>query len=197
MAPQGIAPAASMQHWSAAKLKRAVAAMLLPREDDECSPQPNINLCEKPGISTAKITWIVVGSVFGALIICTLSVLAFLHRRKKKRDASEDKSDRFQAADYGLDDVPSTKRSRAHDIDSKFSPEGSPSGFGRRSRDPLDAPKEAKLSAAQLNDHLDPFDDLDGTNNQWPKRDSSRGSPLRGSPLRGSPLRGSPLQDKS
>ncbi|KAK0663433.1 hypothetical protein QBC41DRAFT_234490 [Cercophora samala] len=193
MAPQGIAPAASMQHWSAANLKRAIAAMLLPREDDrECRPQENINLCEKPGISTAKITWIVVGSVFGALIICTLSVLAFLHRRKKKRDAREDKSDRFQASDYGLDDVPSNKRSRANDSDSKFSPEGSPSGIGRRSRDPLDAPKEAKLSAAQLNDHLSPFDDLGaGGNNQWPKRDSSRGSP------RGSPLRGPPLQHKS
>ncbi|KAK0721242.1 hypothetical protein B0T21DRAFT_294539 [Apiosordaria backusii] len=168
-----------MQHWSAAGFKRAVAAMLLPRED-ECSPQPGINLCEKPGISTASVTWIVVGSVFGALIVGTLSVLAFLHRRKKKRDAREDRSDRFQMSDYGLDDVPSKKRSRANDSDSKFSPEGSPSGFGRRSRDPLDAPKEVKLTAAQLNGHLNPFDDVGaGGNNQWPKRDSSRGSPLK------------------
>ncbi|KAK4177394.1 hypothetical protein QBC36DRAFT_131764 [Triangularia setosa] len=184
MAPQGIAPTASTQHWSAGNLKRAVAAAMLLRREDECSPQPGINLCEKPGISTAQITWIVVGSVFGALIICTLSVLAFLHRRKKKRDAREDKSDRFQMSDYGLDDVATTKRSRANDSDSKFSPESSPSGFGRRSRDPLDAPKEVKLSAAQLDGHLNPFDDIGALgNNQWPKRDSSRGSPLRGSPL--------------
>jgi len=42
--------------------KRAVVGMLQRREDD-CHPQPNVNLCEKPGISSTTVTWIIVGVV--------------------------------------------------------------------------------------------------------------------------------------
>lgn len=46
----------------ASNFKRAVASMLHRREDD-CHPQPGVNLCEKPGISSATVTWIIVGVV--------------------------------------------------------------------------------------------------------------------------------------
>ncbi|KAK4186952.1 hypothetical protein QBC35DRAFT_251961 [Podospora australis] len=194
MAPRtdihGRASAATID-WSAARsFKRAVAALLVGREDDKCSPQPGINLCEKPSISSVNVTWIVVGTVLGVLAVSTIAILLFFHIRRQKRDKKEDETDRFQMSDYGLDEVPSGKSrvgggggARRND-EPRPSPDGSPSGYGRRSRDPLDAPREPKYMASQLNGHLNPnpFDDAvaaaAGPQNQWPKRDTShKGSP--------------------
>lgn len=178
---QGRAPAAAT-HWSAETLKRAVAALLLRREDDKCSPQPGVNLCEKPSISSTHVTWIIVGTVLGVLAISTIAVALFFHLRKQKRDKREDETDRFHMADYGLDEVPSAKggsRGGVRHNSARPSPDGSPAGYGRRSAEPLDAPKEPKYTASQLNGHLNPnpFDDAiaagQGQNQKWPQRDSS------------------------
>jgi hypothetical protein len=49
----------------AGNFKRAVASMLQRRDDDDdkCHPQPGVNLCEKPGISSVSTTWIIVGTL--------------------------------------------------------------------------------------------------------------------------------------
>lgn len=176
---QGRAPAADTL-WSTGTFKRAVAAFLVGREDDKCSPQPGINLCEKPSVSTVNVTWIVVGTVLGVLAASTLGIILFFHFRRQKRDKQEDQDDRFQMSDYGLDEVPGKKSSGSarRNNDPRPSPDGSPSGYGRRSRDPLDAPREPKYTASQLNGHLspNPFDDAvaaGSQSQQWPKRDSS------------------------
>ncbi|KAL2020319.1 hypothetical protein VTK56DRAFT_8547 [Thermocarpiscus australiensis] len=164
--------------------------MLLRREDKDCSPQPGVNLCEKPGISSSTRTWIVVGAVLGALLIGTLSVLAILTIRRRKRDKLEDRDDRFQMSDYGLDELPSSSssrkpRGREDDGGMKRSPDGSPYGYGRQSRDALHAGAEPKYHGGRSNGHLSPFDDAasvrsgngpsdpPSVNQQWPKREGS------------------------
>jgi hypothetical protein len=47
----------------AATVKRAVVNMLVRREDKDCHPQPNVNLCNKPWAAGNEVTWIVVGVV--------------------------------------------------------------------------------------------------------------------------------------
>ncbi|KAL2260521.1 hypothetical protein VTK26DRAFT_5432 [Humicola hyalothermophila] len=165
----------------ATSIRRAVTDVLLRREDKDCHPQPGVNLCEKPRISSTTITWIVVGTALGLLVVGSLSVLIFLHLRRKKRDKREDMEDRFAGLDYGLDDIPGgTAR--------KHRPDVSPNGYGRRSRDPLDAgaePKYQNPGGGRLNGHLNPFDDgvsertANGSSyppsvdQQWPKRETS------------------------
>ncbi|KAK4225441.1 hypothetical protein QBC38DRAFT_264639 [Podospora fimiseda] len=159
---------ATSMHQVATKFKRAVAEMLSKREDDkECSPQPGINLCEKPGISSSAITWIIVGVVIGVLVVVTLCILLFLHLRRKKRDKQEDMSDRFQMSDYGLDEVPTSKKGRQNN-NPRPSPTPSPGGSPRRSRDPLQAATEPKYPAAHLDPN--PFDE----NGNFPKREISQ-----------------------
>ncbi|KAK3997978.1 hypothetical protein QBC44DRAFT_364176 [Cladorrhinum sp. PSN332] len=169
MAPSADPPRAATaisMHQVVTNFKRAVAEMLLKREDKDCSPQPGINLCEKPGISSSTITWIIVGTVIGALVIVTLSILLFLHLRRKKRDKQEDMSDRFQMSDYGLDEVPSKKGRQNNNP--RPSPSPSPGGSPRRSRDPLQAAMEPKYPAAHLNPN--PFDE----SGNWPKKETSQ-----------------------
>jgi len=36
---------------------------MLLRREDECHPQPGVNLCEKPGMASSTMTWVIVGSV--------------------------------------------------------------------------------------------------------------------------------------
>jgi hypothetical protein len=43
----------------AANIIRVLGALV--RREDDCHPQPNVNLCEKPAISSTKVTWIIVG----------------------------------------------------------------------------------------------------------------------------------------
>lgn len=51
-------------HSFATNFGRTMVEMLVGRaEDKDCSPQPGVNLCEKPGMSTTTVTWIIVGSV--------------------------------------------------------------------------------------------------------------------------------------
>lgn len=121
----------------------------------------------------------------GLLIIGSLTVLTFFHFRRKKRDRREDMEDRFAGLDYGLDDMPNAAAAK------KPRPDMSPAGYGRRSRDPLDAGTEPKYHhdgpGGRQNGHLNPFDDgvsLKTGNGssyppstadpQWPKRDSSQ-----------------------
>lgn len=94
----------------------------------------------------------------GVLIFTTLAVLFMLHRRKMMRDKREDMDDRFQMSDYGLDDGRPSRKPRADD-DMKSSQDGSPSGYGRRSRDPLHAGTEPRDNGGQSSTHLNPFDD--------------------------------------
>jgi len=104
--------------------------------------------------------------------------LIYLHIRKTKRDNREDVEDRFQMSDYGLDELPASRKPRADD-DGKSS-DGSPAGYGRRSREPLQVGTEPKYQSGQLNGHLNPFDDTSslGSNPAWPKREGSQPSPL-------------------
>ncbi|KAK4466036.1 hypothetical protein QBC42DRAFT_96541 [Cladorrhinum samala] len=169
MAPRAeppIAVSTASMHQVATNFKRAVVDMLTRRADKDCSPQPGINLCEKPSISTTKVTWIVVGTVVGGLVVVTLCILLFLHMRRRKRDKQEDMSDRFQMSDYGLDEVPSKKKRRSNEPKPSLSP--SPGGSPRRSRDVLQASMEPKYPAEHLGSN--PFDDgIHGL----PKRETS------------------------
>ncbi len=117
----------------------------------------------------------------GVVLVATFAILIFLHLRRRKRDKREDMEDRYQRSDYGLDEMPAAGKPR---------PDVSPSGYGRRSRDPLQVGTEPKYpGGGQLNGHLNPFDDASSfkTGNgssyppsvdpQWPKRESSQQSP--------------------
>ncbi|KAL2135300.1 hypothetical protein VTI74DRAFT_9068 [Chaetomium olivicolor] len=167
-------------------IKRAIAAMLT-RRDNECSPQPGVDLCEKPSISSTKATWIIVGAVLGALLVGTLAVLTFFHFRRQKRDKREDMEDRFQMSDYGLEETPGARPRRDEDV------KWAGAAGGRRSRDPLHADVEPKYhtgTGGQGNGHLNPFDDATSVSGssvagsavgggQWPRKESSnKGSPL-------------------
>ncbi|KAL1836584.1 hypothetical protein VTJ49DRAFT_4898 [Mycothermus thermophilus] len=145
----------------ATTVRRSFARMLLRRED-ECHPQPGIDLCEKPSVSSVQTTWIIVGTVLGLLLVVTGSVLIFLHIRKTKRDKREDVEDRFHRADYGLDDLPSSRKPPADD---DMTDSSSAMGYGNRprSRDPLQGGAEPKYQNGQNGGgrgrQLNPFDD--------------------------------------
>lgn len=47
----------------AASLTDLLATILRREQSKDCSPQPGINLCEKPGIASSTVAWIIVGSV--------------------------------------------------------------------------------------------------------------------------------------
>jgi hypothetical protein len=175
----------------ATAVKRAVVDMLVRREEEEkdCHPQPGIDLCKKPWVSSNKITWIIVGVVVGLLVVATTSVLLFFHFRRRRREKEEDMEDRSYRADYGLDDLPVAGKPRPdHEMRSQ---DRSPSGYGRRSRDPLQVGAEPKYPPpTQLNGHLNAFDDAASSrsgngssyppsvNPAWPKRESSQLKPL-------------------
>ncbi|KAH6615921.1 hypothetical protein B0J18DRAFT_292398 [Chaetomium sp. MPI-SDFR-AT-0129] len=122
-------------------LKRTVG-LLAKREDKDCHPQPDVDLCARPWISSQQITWIIVGVVLGLVLVVTGGLLLYFHFRRKRREKSEDMEDRFQMADYGLDEVPAVGAGRKEGTTS--SSNGSPVGFGRRSREPLQTGSEPK-----------------------------------------------------
>ncbi|KAK4155672.1 hypothetical protein C8A00DRAFT_41767 [Chaetomidium leptoderma] len=163
----------------AENIRRAVVGMLVPRADEDCSPQKGVNFCEMPAVSSKKVTWIIVGVVVGLFVFATAGILLFLHFRRQKQDKREDLEDRYQMSDYGLDEVPAARKTRADD--GLKSHDGSPNPQGRRSRDPLHAGTEPKFHPGQLNGHLTPFDDgsskAPSGNAAWPKRESSQQKP--------------------
>ncbi|KAH6847676.1 hypothetical protein B0I37DRAFT_354389 [Chaetomium sp. MPI-CAGE-AT-0009] len=165
--------------------------MLARREGEEkdCHPQPDLDFCKKPWVSSNKVTWIIVGVVLGLFLVSTGSVVLFFHFRRRKREKGEDVEDRFHRADYGLDELPVAGKPRPdHDMRSQ---DRSPSGYGRRSRDPLQVGSEPKYPPpSQLNGHLSAFDDAASSksgngssyppsvNPAWPKREGSQLKPL-------------------
>ncbi|KAK5662147.1 hypothetical protein OQA88_8052 [Cercophora sp. LCS_1] len=147
-------------HLSTAWRRASSLAQLVGREEECKSPQ-GVNLCEKPAVSTQKVTWIVVGVVLGLFVFGTLSVLLFFHLKKKKRDERDDIEDQFQMSDYGLDDPVSARAKK-------------PQGPQRLSFDDLPKPGQPNRNLQANN----PFDDTqsvrshDGLNPKqaWPKR---------------------------
>ncbi|KAI0023293.1 hypothetical protein F4780DRAFT_74388 [Xylariomycetidae sp. FL0641] len=75
----------------------------------ECHPSPDINLCEKPTVSSPT-TEILIGVVAGILFFGTASVLFFLHKRRQRLDQQEwpDK-DNSELEAYGMDVPPPPK----------------------------------------------------------------------------------------
>ena len=57
------AAVAAMSVRSVAIHLRRTARILLGRDDTDCHPQPGVDLCEKPGMSSSSVTWIIVGVV--------------------------------------------------------------------------------------------------------------------------------------
>jgi hypothetical protein len=60
--PLAVVIASTSAHSLQTRLRRA-AAMLVGREDKNCSPTPGVDFCEKPSISSSAVTWIIVGVV--------------------------------------------------------------------------------------------------------------------------------------
>ncbi|KAI5463628.1 hypothetical protein BGZ63DRAFT_442280 [Mariannaea sp. PMI_226] len=75
---------------------------LLPRAaTDSCHPQPDVDLCEKPALSSSTLfIAMIIMSVI--LVIGFLSFLLFLHRRRKRLDKMEDLKDPQELDDYGF-----------------------------------------------------------------------------------------------
>ena len=61
--PREAAVAAASVRSVATHLGRTAARILLGREDTDCHPQPGVDFCEKPGMSSSSVTWIIVGAV--------------------------------------------------------------------------------------------------------------------------------------
>lgn len=70
--------------------------------DDEAKCKENPNLCEKPAISD-KATYIVIGSIMGAILVGVFIVLTIFHLRRKRSDAQEWTKDPQELEDYGID----------------------------------------------------------------------------------------------
>ncbi|EGS22364.1 uncharacterized protein CTHT_0018900 [Thermochaetoides thermophila DSM 1495] len=170
---------ASPIHSFATGLRHAIGHSLGRRKDDECHPQPGVDLCEKPAISSNSTTWVIVGVIVGSLIFLALSILVVLHFRRRRQDKREDMEERFQPSDYGLDDIPSTTRKKhfaasADDVSTTTSP----AGYPRRSRDPLQSATDLKSPPPGYhgngngNGYLNPFDDASsfrsGTGSSYP-----------------------------
>ncbi|KAH7628155.1 hypothetical protein B0T09DRAFT_175949 [Sordaria sp. MPI-SDFR-AT-0083] len=81
--------------------------------DPSCSPQPGVNLCEKPAEATSNVTWAVVGSVLAFVAATTIIVAYILHLRRKKVHKKEDQNDPFQMSDYGFDEAAAAEAARS------------------------------------------------------------------------------------
>ncbi|KAK3386402.1 hypothetical protein B0T20DRAFT_324505, partial [Sordaria brevicollis] len=81
--------------------------------DPNCSPQPGVNLCEKPAEATSNVTWAVVGSVLAFVAATTIIVAYILHLRRKKVHKKEDQNDPFQMSDYGFDEAAAAEAARS------------------------------------------------------------------------------------
>ncbi|KAI5920171.1 hypothetical protein F4810DRAFT_684292 [Camillea tinctor] len=82
-----------------------LARQLLVRDDEDdakCHPSPNINLCEKTGISSHSAE-IVLGVICFLIVGATLTTLTIFHLRRQRSDASEWPKNNQELADYGLD----------------------------------------------------------------------------------------------
>ncbi|KAK3935122.1 hypothetical protein QBC46DRAFT_272463 [Diplogelasinospora grovesii] len=151
--------------------------LLRARDNATCTPQAGVNLCEKPADASQATTWIIVGTVLGVLVVATLSILLFLHLRRRKRDQKEDRNDRFQMADYGL---------RDDDDDVTVDANGLP--VMTNTKKPPQ-PNTAHTSDTRARSNLNPFVsdddsasvrsvDINGRGQQqsWPKREELGGS---------------------
>ncbi|KAI1378101.1 hypothetical protein F4677DRAFT_414413 [Hypoxylon crocopeplum] len=89
------------------RFARTVLRLLGPRDDDDakCHPQPNIDLCEKP-VAANDATPIVLGVLGGVIVVATISVLLFLHFRRKRRDDKEWPKNNQELDDYGIGPLP-------------------------------------------------------------------------------------------
>ncbi|KAJ4423235.1 hypothetical protein N0V82_002096 [Gnomoniopsis sp. IMI 355080] len=75
----------------------------------KCIQSETIDTCEKPAASANTIIGVLIG--VGVLIfIIVMSVLFFLHRRRQKLDKAELANDPHELSDYGLDEIPATKK---------------------------------------------------------------------------------------
>jgi len=142
-----------------------MAVLLTAREDDPelCKQSPH--LCEKPAVSSNTLTFAIVGSVLGLLVLSTLSIMLYFHLKKRRREKREDLEDQFQMSDYGLDDGPPVAgRTR------KSPP------MQRLSFDDLPQPGVPKKTVNPFDDNLSDRsgDDRNPARPTWPKRvDSS------------------------
>ncbi|KAK0725146.1 hypothetical protein B0H67DRAFT_122561 [Lasiosphaeris hirsuta] len=171
---ESVSPSSSSSFWARAA---STLNVLVRREVDKCRPQPDVDLCEKPGISSAAMTGIIIGVVVGVVIATTLSVLLYFHIKKNKREKQEEQADHFQMSDYGLDEIPGAAPKKQRP--------------GHRPQLSIDDLPKAGPPAGGQPGHLNPFasaDDavsvrsFDGLNppknsNTWPKRfDSAESS---------------------
>jgi len=149
-------------------LTRTVAILghLVARADDDVDCKASPHLCEKPAVSSTTMTYAIVGSVLGLLIISTVSIMLYFHLKRRKREKSEDLEDQFQMSDYGLDDGPVAGRSRGP----------KPPTSQRLSFDDLPQPGMPKRTANPFDDTMSDrsADDRNPAHPSWPKRvDSS------------------------
>ncbi|KAK3496299.1 hypothetical protein B0T13DRAFT_283254 [Neurospora crassa] len=81
--------------------------------DPNCSPQPGVNLCEKPAEATSDVTWAIIGSVLAFVAATTIIVAYLLHLRRKKVHKKEDQNDPFQMDDYGFDEAAAAEAAKS------------------------------------------------------------------------------------
>ncbi|KAI3318070.1 hypothetical protein HD806DRAFT_540541 [Xylariaceae sp. AK1471] len=98
--------------YAAASIRfgRIARHLLAARDEDadkekNCHPQPDVDLCEKPG-SSDKTTPIAIGVIVGIIVVGTLAVLTYLHLRRKRSDEKEWPKNNQELDDYGIE-VPS------------------------------------------------------------------------------------------
>ncbi|KUI71901.1 hypothetical protein VM1G_07513 [Cytospora mali] len=116
---------------------RIARSMLQPR----CVSNQHINTCEKPAQSTNENLGLMVAAGVVAFVIVII-ILVMLHFRRNRREREEFANDHHELSDYGLDEVPATKK-------------GGMGGAGH-----LQAPAPAqqhRLSAQQLMEAQNPF----------------------------------------
>ncbi|KAK7754415.1 hypothetical protein SLS62_003709 [Diatrype stigma] len=111
------AKSAAPSRWVPHLMARYLGGLLAPREtektEEECHPQPNIDLCEKQSASS-HLDVIVPVSIVAVLLIGLFAVLFYLHVRRQKRDEAEWSSkNNHEMEDYGIEPVaPSKAHSR-------------------------------------------------------------------------------------
>ncbi|KAI1640806.1 hypothetical protein F4809DRAFT_353389 [Biscogniauxia mediterranea] len=82
-----------------------LARQLLVRDDEDyakCHPSPNIDLCEKTGISSHSAE-IAIGVICFLVVGATLTTLTIFHLRRQRMDAKEWPKNNQELADYGIE----------------------------------------------------------------------------------------------
>lgn len=90
-----------------ARFSNLMARYLVLREDEkteeECHPQPNIDLCEKQS-AASRIDIIVPVCIAAVILIGLFATLLYFHMQRKKRDEAEWSSkNNTEMEDYGLE----------------------------------------------------------------------------------------------